>query len=71
MGRVTFLKNMPKTLVYYKQLLDEEVNTVVTYLYKMPDARVCLYALSPDDDSLPHFFPCIFPYTTEARDVEV
>ena len=44
-GRVTFLKNMLKTLVYYKQLLDEEVKTVVTYLYKLPDAPICLYAL--------------------------
>lgn len=67
---VKFLKSLMIKVYEYKKVLDSEMDFVIQYLLCQPDTPVCLYGIMPDADSLPNFFPALFPYMQEPRDVE-
>ena len=50
--------------------MEQEVNFVLQFLLQVPDTPVCLIGIQPDQDALPHFFPVIYPFLQEPKDVE-
>lgn len=68
--RILYLKYMMQKLETYKQILNSKVNMVLQFLLTLPETPVCLYAIMPDEDSLPHFFPALYPYLQEPKDAE-
>lgn len=43
---------------------------MVQYLLLAPETPIALYGIMPDENSLPHFFPALFPYLQEPKDAE-
>lgn len=60
-GYVAYMQQIIPAMVEYKRVLANEVDLVVQYLLSAPETPVCLYGIIPDEDSLPHFFPSLFP----------
>ena len=51
-------------------MVEKEVNLVIQYLFQMLHTPVCLIGIQLDQDALPHFFPVIYHFLQEPRDVE-
>ena len=51
-------------------MVEKEVNFVLQFLLQMPDTPVCLIGIQPYQDALPHFFPVIYPFLQQSRNIE-
>lgn len=61
-GHVAFVQHWVKHLYIYKGMVEKEVKFVLQFLLQMLDTPIYLIGIQPEQDSLPHFFPVIYPF---------